>query len=82
MANCVIFKFVQDFEAIVEVYNMATGEAYIIHERVVRDSVSLKMSKKSKEDDKLRICTYSKLSGFGHTIYGKKILKCSSLTKG
>ena len=42
----------------------------MIHERVVRDSVWLQMTSK---DDKTRTCSYSKLSGFGHTIYGKRL---------
>ena len=42
----------------------------MIHERVKRDSVWLQMTKPN--DEKLRTCTYSKLSGFGHTIYGKQ----------
>ena len=42
----------------------------MIHERVVRDSVWLRMTSK---DDKTRTCSYSKLSGFGHTIYGKRL---------
>ena len=44
----------------------------MIHEKVKRDSVWLQMNKSS--DKKLRTCTYSKLSGFGHTIYGIIIL--------
>ena len=53
-----------------EVKNLDTKESYMIHERVVRDSVWLRMTSK---DDKTRTCSYSKLSGFGHTIYGKRL---------
>ena len=53
-----------------EVKNLDTKESYMIHERVVRDSVWLQMTSK---DDKTRTCSYSKLSGFGHTIYGKRL---------
>ena len=60
----------QDFESIIEVKNLDTKESYMIHERVKRDSVWLQMTKPN--DEKLRTCTYSKLSGFGHTIYGKQ----------
>ena len=60
----------QDFESIIEVKNLNSKESYMIHERVKRDSVWLQMTKPN--DEKLRTCTYSKLSGFGHTIYGKQ----------
>ena len=62
--------FLQDFQSEVEVKNLDTKESYMIHERVVRDSVWLQMASK---DDKTRTCSYSKLSGFGHTIYGKRL---------
>ena len=64
--------FQKDFQSEVEVKNLDTKESYMIHERVVRDSVWLRMTSK---DDKTRTCSYSKLSGFGHTIYGKKLTK-------
>ena len=69
---CEYYFFFQDFESIVEVKNLETKETYMIHEKVKRDSVWLQMNKSS--DKKLRTCTYSKLSGFGHTIYGIIIL--------
>ena len=69
---CAYYFFFQDFESIVEVKNLETKETYMIHEKVKRDSVWLQMNKSS--DKKLRTCTYSKLSGFGHTIYGIIIL--------
>jgi hypothetical protein len=45
-------------------------ESYLVLERVIRDTVTLKMFR-FDGDDKEQICTYSKASGFGHTIYGK-----------
>ena len=66
----VLIFFLKDFQSEVEVKNLDTKESYMIHERVVRDSVWLRMTSK---DDKTRTCSYSKLSGFGHTIYGKRL---------
>ena len=76
---CAYYFFFQDFESIVEVKNLETKETYMIHEKVKRDSVWLQMNKSS--DKKLRTCTYSKLSGFGHTIYGIIILTYYLLNK-
>ena len=76
--------FQKDFQSEVEVKNLDTKESYMIHERVVRDSVWLRMTSK---DDKTRTCSYSKLSGFGHTIYFKKLTfkvlpnKCAAFDK-
>ena len=67
---CSFLFFLKDFQSEVEVKNLDTKESYMIHERVVRDSVWLRMTSK---DDKTRTCSYSKLSGFGHTIYGKRL---------
>ena len=68
--NSCSYFFLKDFQSEVEVKNLDTKESYMIHERVVRDSVWLQMTSK---DDKTRTCSYSKLSGFGHTIYGKRL---------
>ena len=50
--------------------NLHTGEDYLVTERVIKDTVTLRMFR-SDGLDKQQICTYSKVSGFGHTIYGK-----------
>jgi len=71
--------FQDDFQSEVEVKNLDTKESYMIHERVVRDSVWLRMTSK---DDKTRTCSYSKLSGFGHTIYGLECLPAVNLPTG
>ena len=76
----VLLLFFQDFESIVEVKNLETKETYMIHEKVKRDSVWLQMNKSN--DKKLRTCTYSKLSGFGHTIYGNNFVDRHALPKG
>ena len=70
MSNDLFLQSLQDFQSEVEVKNLETKETYQVEERVVRDSVWLQMKSK---DDKTRTCSYSKLSGFGHTIYGKNI---------
>ena len=62
-----------------EVKNLFTGDSYFIQERVKRDSVWLQMTSK---EDKIRTCTYSKLSGFGHTIYGLECLPAVNLPSG
>ena len=76
-----LYQLLQDFQSEVEVKNLETKKTYQVEERVVRDSVWLQMKSK---DDKTRTCSYSKLSGFGHTIYGKIVfyMQCSKgLTK-
>ena len=76
----IILTNFQDFEAEVEVKNLFTGDSYYIQERVKRDSVWLQLN--AKGDDKIRTCTYSKLSGFGHTIYGLECLPAVNLPSG
>ncbi len=55
-----------------EVLNLDTKEVYQVHERLEKDTVTLRLTKEfDKTDAKLRTCTYSKLTGFGHTINGQ-----------
>jgi len=61
----------------VRVTNMHSKEVYRVRERVVGNRVTLKMYRLTQ--DKQQFCTYSKSSGFGHTIYGLECLPAVNL---
>ena len=63
--------WLQSFEAHVRVTNLVSKEVYEVREKRIGDRVTLKMTRFT--EDKEQFCTYSKSTGFGHTIYGERL---------